>query len=122
MIKRRELQMSDLGPAIPRWQPSYKNNLEYLEAEAEADRSAQELRRKVGENQSTTNYFDSETYYERQGKIFKPIIKAEENVEAAVKDAAKDAKENREDTNRKLEAIEHKMTEAPAIEDKSFRT
>jgi hypothetical protein len=46
-----------------------------------ADASARELRRRVGERQSLSNYYKSDTFYEKQGYLFKPITESDRNTQ-----------------------------------------
>ena len=58
-----------------------------------ADASARELRRRVGERQSLTNYYKSDTFYEKQGYLFKPITESDKSTQKTLTDYTKGNKE-----------------------------
>jgi len=62
------------------------------EPSAIAEVASTELRRRVGESQSLTNYYDSQVYYDRQAQLFKPIKDAEDKTKKAI-DQTKDTLE-----------------------------
>ena len=63
----------------------YKPASDYSYKDALAATGETELRRQAGQSQSLTNYYDSETYYNNQMRLFKPIIDEQKKAEEIAK-------------------------------------
>ena len=90
----------------------YKSPVQASLAAAKVNASDTELRRLVGQNQSMTNYYDSEAFYNRQSKLFKPITKTTEESNVKLTTALEKLPDNM--ANRMLETIAN--YERPAAE------
>ena len=79
-----EIDLSSLSTQPARTRPSsyvYKPASDYSYKDALAATGETELRRQVGQSQSLTNYYDSESYYYNRSRLFVPIVDDQKNVE-----------------------------------------